>query len=148
MIGLTAYSRGDFVEARTHCERALEAPDTKPDPNVAQGFSADSIVSSAYLAPTLWVLGHVERARELINTATRRAAEIDVPAMADALHWKVDLEILRDDPAATLSAAESLEVSRKRTTWRTGSMWPNWPRLGPGVASTSPLAARRSFDRL
>jgi predicted ATPase len=110
MIGLTAYSHGDFVEARTHCERALEAPDTKPDPNVAQGFSADSIVSSAYLAPTLWVLGYVERARELINTATRRAGVIDVPAMADALHWKVDLEILRDDPAATLSAAESLEV--------------------------------------
>ena len=110
MIGVTAYFHGDFVEARTRCERALEAPDTKPDPNVAQGISADSIVSSAYLAPTLWALGHVERARELINTATRRAAEIDVPAMADALHWKVDLEILRDDAIATLSAAESLEV--------------------------------------
>jgi hypothetical protein len=110
MIGVTAYFHGDFVEARSHCERALEAPDTKPGPNVAQGFSADSIVSSAYLAPTLWALGHVERARELINNATRRIAEIDVPAMADALHWKVDLEILREDPVAALSAAESLEV--------------------------------------
>ena len=114
MIGVTAYFHGDFVEARTHCERALEAPDTKPDPNVAQDFSADSIVSSAYLAPTLWVLGHVERARELINTATRRAAELDVPAMADMLHWKVEMEILRDDPVATLSAAESLEVVAQR----------------------------------
>ena len=57
------------------------APDTKPDANVGQGFSADSIVSSAYLAPTLWALGHIERARELINAATRRAAEIDVPAI-------------------------------------------------------------------
>ena len=122
MIGVTAYFHGDFVEARTHCERALEAPDTKPDPNVAQGISADSIVSSAYLAPTLWALGHVERARELINTATRRAAEIDVPAMADALHWKVDLEILRDDAVATLSAAEFWKLSRKRTIWRNGSI--------------------------
>ena len=59
MIGVTAYFHGDFVEARTDCERALEAPDTKPDPNVAQDFSADSIVSSAYLAHSV-VLGHVE----------------------------------------------------------------------------------------
>ena len=131
MIGLTAYFRGDLVEARTYCERALEAPDTKPDANLAQGFSADSIVSSAYLATTLWALGHVDRARELINTATGRGAEIGASAMADALHWKVELEILRDDPVATLCTAESLERLARENEM---AQWINVARLAAGWA--------------
>ena len=58
---------------------------------------------------TSWALGEVERARELIDRASRRAAEIDIPAIADALFWSSYLEVWRGDPLATLSAAEALE---------------------------------------
>ena len=37
-LGLVAYWRGDFVEARTHCERALAARDLNPDPKVWERF--------------------------------------------------------------------------------------------------------------
>jgi predicted ATPase len=131
MLGLTAYFHGDFVAAQTYGERALDGPETKPDANVGQGFSADSLVSPAYLAPTLWALGHIERARELINAATRRAAEIDIPALADALHWKVNLEISRDDPVATLSAAEALDVAARENAM---AQWLSIAELASGWA--------------
>jgi tetratricopeptide (TPR) repeat protein len=131
MLGLTAYLQGDFVAAKTFCERALEAPDTKPDLNFGERFNADSLVSLAYLAPTTWALGQVQRARELIDAATQPAVEIDIPAMADALHWKVDLEILRNDPFAALSAAEALKVVVRESTM---AQWLNLAELTTGWA--------------
>ena len=62
-LGLVAYWQGDFVEARTHYERALAARDPNHDPKFV-GYSA---LASAHLAATMWQLGEVERARELIN---------------------------------------------------------------------------------
>jgi hypothetical protein len=55
-------------------------------------------------------MGEVERARELIEQANRRASELGYAAsMLHPLRWKVHLEILRGDPAAALSAAEALD---------------------------------------
>ena len=51
--------------------------------------------------------------------------------MADALHWKVDLEILRDDPVATLSAAESGSC---RARERYGAMAQRGP-IGRGLGA-------------
>ena len=59
---------------------------------------------------TMWQLGEVERARELIDEANRRARDLGhAPSMAHPLNWKSRLEILRGDAAAALSAAETLE---------------------------------------
>ena len=110
-LGMVAFWRGDFVEARTHHERALAARDPNPDPNaeVAQAGDASTWASSSFAA-TMWQLGELERARELINWATQRASEIGhIRSFADALFWKSYLEIWRGDPLATLSAAEALE---------------------------------------
>jgi predicted ATPase len=58
----------------------------------------------------MWQLGEVERARELIDAATRLAFKIGrLDGIADVLFWKSYLEIWRSDPAATLSAGEALE---------------------------------------
>ena len=111
-LGLVAYWRGEFVEARTQCERALAAPDLNPDPK-AWETSVDRVSTWApsCLAAIMWQLGEVERARELINSANRRASEVgDVGTIANALFWKSYLEIWRGDPFATLSAAEALEI--------------------------------------
>ena len=110
-LGLIAYWHGDFIEARTHFERALDARDPNPDPKMSEQFGDSSTWAAAQFAPTAWALGEVERARELINSATQRASEIGhVVAVVDALFYKSYLEIWRGDPLATLSAAKALEV--------------------------------------
>ena len=59
----------------------------------------------------MWQLGEVERARELTDSATRRASEVGhIGASANTLFWKSYLEIWRGDPLATLTAAEALET--------------------------------------
>ena len=109
-LGMIAYFRGDFLEARTHLERALDACNAQRQEE-APAASGDDIgaVAMSYLALTSWQLGEVGRARELIDAANRRAEEIGhVPSRANPLYWKSYLEILRGDPLAALRAAEAL----------------------------------------
>ena len=110
LLGLIAYWRGDFDDARAYCERALDAHDPNPDPKVREVLGDHSTYASSFLAATMWQLGEVERARELIDTSTRRASELGhTGAIGFALFWKSYLEVWRGDPVATLSAAEALE---------------------------------------
>jgi tetratricopeptide (TPR) repeat protein len=111
-LGLVAYWRGDFVDARTHYERALAAADPTHGPQLF-GYS---LLASAHLAAAMWQLGEFERARDLINSAIQLASETDhFRGLADVLFYKSWIEIWRDDPLATLSAAEALErVARER----------------------------------
>jgi predicted ATPase len=109
-LGLIAYWRGDFLEARTHYERAVAARDPSPDLDLLERFGDPGTFAASQFAPTAWALGEVERARELINTGTQRAWENGhIGAIADALFYKSYLEVWRNDPAATLSVAEALE---------------------------------------
>src|SRR4029077_63961 len=63
------------------------------------------------LAMTMWQLGEVERARELIDEVNRRARDLGhAPSMAHPLNWTSRLQILRGDAAAALSTAEELEA--------------------------------------
>ena len=144
---MVAFWHGDFVEARTHCERALDARDPNPDPKVRERFGDVSTYASSFLAATMWQLGEVERARELIDWATRRASEIGhIAAIADALFWKSYLEIWRGDPVATLSAAEALEpVAREHGMMQ----YLNEAELHSGWARgriNDPTAAQPRFD--
>jgi predicted ATPase len=109
---LICYFSGEFAEARTHCERALEASSPQRDQEARERSGEDTAtVAMSCLAQTTWQLGEVERARQLIDAANRRASEIGhVPSMGHPLYTKSYLELLRGDAAAALSAAEALEV--------------------------------------
>ena len=73
-LALACYQAGDFLEARTHCERALEACDPERDRETQERFhDATGPIVMSVLAVTMWQLGEVERARELIDQANRRA---------------------------------------------------------------------------
>ena len=111
-LAIITYNLGQFTEARTHCERALAARDPERDREARERFSEDSgLIAMSWLGVTMWQLGEVDRARELIEMANRRAAEIGhVPSMAHPLQAKFYLEFLRGDAAAALAAAEALEV--------------------------------------
>jgi hypothetical protein len=90
-------------------------------------------IVTSVLAVTMWQLGEVGRARELIDQATRRAIALDhAPSMAHPLFWKSHLEILRGDATAALIAAEALErLGREHGLpfWRTfGELSAGWAR--------------------
>jgi class 3 adenylate cyclase/predicted ATPase len=110
-LGLIAYWHGDFLEARTRCERAIiHAEDPNADPKVRERFGDPSTHAMSVLAASMWQLGEVERARELIDLAIYRASEGgNLADAANQLFWKSYLEVWRGDPAATLSAGEALE---------------------------------------
>ena len=111
-LALISYLHGDFVEARTHCERALAICDPEHEEEARERYGEyTGTVATACLAVTTWHLGEVERARELIEIANRRATELGhPPSMAGQLFQRCELEILRGDAAAALSAAEALEA--------------------------------------
>jgi hypothetical protein len=95
------------------------------------------------LALTAWQLGEVDRARELIETANRRAAELGhVPSMGYPLLFRSHLEVLRGDAAAALSSAEALELCAREhgmTLWRRwaklSSVWARGRLYGPAAAA-------------
>jgi tetratricopeptide (TPR) repeat protein len=109
-IALICHNVGDFAQARAHCEQALAACEPERDRDARERFSEDTgCVAMSILAITSWQLGEVERARELIEMANRRAAELGhVPSMAHPLQWKFYLELLRGNAVAALAAAEAL----------------------------------------
>jgi predicted ATPase len=110
-VAWACYQAADFLEARIHCERALEDCDPERDREAQERFhDAIGPVVMSILAATMWQLGEVERARELIEQANRRGSELDHrPSTAQPLNLKSRLEILRGDPAAALIAAEALQ---------------------------------------
>jgi tetratricopeptide (TPR) repeat protein len=122
-LAIISFGLGEFAEARTHCERALTACDPERDREARERFSEDTgLTAMSWLASTMWQSGEVDRARELIETANQRAAELGhVPSMAHPLQAKFFLEFHRGDAAAALAAAEALEaLSRQHgmANWR------------------------------
>ena len=110
-LAQACYLSGEFLEARTHCERALDACDPEREAETRQRFTDDTgPIAISLLAMTMWQLGEVEGARRLIDEANRCAKDVGhAPSMAHPLNWKSRLEILGGDAAAALSAAETLE---------------------------------------
>jgi tetratricopeptide (TPR) repeat protein len=112
-LGLICFFHaGEFAEARNYYERALEACGPGRDQETRERFGDDTgTVAMTGLAMTSWQLGEVERARELIEQANRRAAELGHgPSMATLLLGEAYLAIVRGDASAALAAAEAMEA--------------------------------------
>jgi class 3 adenylate cyclase/tetratricopeptide (TPR) repeat protein len=111
-LAIIAFVLGDFVEARAHCVRALGTCDPERDRESRERFSEDTgLIAMSWLGVTEWQLGEVDRGRELVEMANRRAEELGhVPSMAHPLQARFFLESLRGDAVAALGAAEALEV--------------------------------------
>src|SRR5262249_27206972 len=111
-LALISYFLGNFLEARTQCEKALDACDPQRDQEARERFTDDTgTLALSVLAGTSWQLGEIDRARELIDAATRRATELGhFPSIALPLLWRCNIENWRGDAAAALNAAEALAV--------------------------------------
>ncbi len=76
-LALACYQAGDFLEAQIHCERALETCDAERDRETQERFhDATGPIMMSVLAVTMWQLGEVDRARELIEQANQRGREL------------------------------------------------------------------------
>jgi hypothetical protein len=100
------------------------------------------------LAITSWQLGKIDRARELIEAANRRAADLGhVPSMGYPLLFRSHLEVLRGDPAGALSSAEALESCAREHGMM---LWRRWAALSSAWARgrlIDPTAAATEFRR-
>ena len=133
-LAIICYGLGAFAEARIHCERALAACDPERDREARERFSEDTgLIAMSWLAVTMWQLGEVDRAREMVESVNRRAAELGhAPSMAHPLQAKFFIEFLRGDATAALAAAEALVVLGREhgmPHWRaTAELYVVWAR--------------------
>jgi class 3 adenylate cyclase len=148
-LALIGYFSGDFPDAQTHCERALEGCTPGHEEKARERFGeyTGAPVMSC-LAITSWQLGEVDRARELIELANRRAAELGhVPSMGYPLLFRSHLEVLRGNAAAALSSAEALGSCAREYGM---TLWRRWAALSSAWARGrlhDPAAAAAEFRR-
>ena len=151
-LAIISYGLGEFAEARP-----IASGRSKPATPSAIGRRANASARTPArrrcpgLAVTMWQLGEVERARELIEAVNRRAAE----GSATLRRWPIrsncqilQLEMQRGDAAAAPAAAEPTRGSRARA-WD-GAFSPR-AELFVGWARgrlPDPAAGRQNFGRL
>jgi predicted ATPase len=112
MLGLILLNRGELKAARSVLECALGNTASQRDGETPFLFDWDTdgeASAAAYLALAEWHLGEIERARQLIQLAIRRADKLGhIATVANVLFFKTVLESRRQDVSATQQAAEAL----------------------------------------
>ncbi|WGD54210.1 adenylate/guanylate cyclase domain-containing protein [Bradyrhizobium sp. CB1650] len=84
--GVTCWFGGDYLNARTHLERALAIYDAEPDPATFRMSALDlPFVILRFLALVLWPLGKIDRARRLAAEAVSAQGEKRALSQANAL---------------------------------------------------------------
>ncbi|WP_164936977.1 adenylate/guanylate cyclase domain-containing protein [Bradyrhizobium vignae] len=84
--GVTCWFGGDYLNARTHLERALAIYGAEPDPATFRASALDlPFVIMRFLALVLWPLGAVARARRLAADAVSASGEKRALSQANAL---------------------------------------------------------------
>ncbi|WFU83256.1 adenylate/guanylate cyclase domain-containing protein [Bradyrhizobium sp. CIAT3101] len=84
--GVTCWFGGDYLNARTHLERALAIYAAEPDPATFRASALDlPFVIMRFLALVLWPLGLTARARELAAEAVGASGEKRALSRANAL---------------------------------------------------------------
>lgn len=84
--GVTCWFGGDYLNARTHLERALAIYGAEPDPATFRASALDlPFVIMRFLALVLWPLGAIARARRLAADAASASGEKPALSQANAL---------------------------------------------------------------
>jgi len=150
IYGVTQWVAGDFIEGRSHLEKALAIFNPERDRDLAFRFGQDVGVSAmVYLAIALWPLGEVERARELIDAATRRIAILGHLATSTfgLMHSAMCEIIARNvDSAAPLAKAlSSVAHEHGIALWiGFGAFLEAWVEFRSGSPETGLLNMRRA----
>jgi tetratricopeptide (TPR) repeat protein len=152
ILGVVLLFLGDLQAARSVLEQALGDYVRERDGDTLFRFGNDTQASATnFLALTEWHLGELERARELIDGSTRRAAELGhVAAVAGASLYRTIIECRRGDVPATRLGAESLlalaEDHNMKTYADLGQVYANWARGRQFDAEAGVLGLRRALE--
>ena len=153
-VGFTSLLEGDFTEARKILEQVLQTYVPERDREAQYRFTVDTRVRAAqYLAHTSWLLGGVDRARELIEEAVARAEESGyAPNQVNVYFFKAMLETLRNDAAAALRTSETLvELSQEHgfgMFLALGLLSSSWARARLGDWGTGDDGVSPGFSRI
>ena len=109
-LGLTCLFQGELPLARSHLERALADYAPQRDLDARRLFGTDpGITARTFLGLLAWLNGDVDQGRRLIDQAVREGDETGHVGMISTNRlFLTRFEVNRDDPAATLPAAEAL----------------------------------------
>src|SRR6266436_2510164 len=116
LLGATAWFRGDYLQARLHLERAIEAYDSERHARLALRFGQDvGVCARVYLALVLWAVGETRGALRQIGAARSLALQSGhVPTIAYMRVHECALACLRADPAAAMLPAKAVvDISRQ-----------------------------------
>ena len=107
-LGETLFFLGDFIQARTHLERAVALYDPqKRRPHRA--LTDPGVSSLSMLAGTLWMLGYPEQARQKSTEALRLAEALAHPhILASALVIATHVHQLQQEVRTTQAHAEAV----------------------------------------
>jgi predicted ATPase len=109
-LGQTCSWLGNLSEARRHLEKTIGDYDPERDREARVRFGLDTrAVATSFLATTTWLMGEVEHARQLIDEAICRAAEIShIPTVALVNTAKLALHVFSRDAAAVARASKAM----------------------------------------
>jgi DNA-binding response OmpR family regulator/class 3 adenylate cyclase/predicted ATPase len=135
LLGVTAWFRGDYLRARLHLERAVEAYDTDRHAALALRFGQDvGVCAMVYLALVLWTVGKTRAAHRQIDAARALALQSGhVPTIAYMRVHECALACISADPRAALPLAQAVvDISRQHglPLWLVGGTfclgWSQW----------------------
>jgi tetratricopeptide (TPR) repeat protein len=116
LLGFTCLNQGDFGNALSHLQDAIRIHDPQRDHEAKFRFAVDpGAWSAVWLADAYWLVGELEKAREVLNDARRRAIDAgDAVALAVHYDFEAMFETLRGDAEAVRQAAQlCINVSRE-----------------------------------
>lgn len=134
ILGFVSLLLGDLKAARTTLEQALGDYVFERDRETLFRFGNDTRVSATnFLALTEWHLGELERARQLSDESTCRAAELGHAAsLSGAFFFKTMIENRRGDVLATRASVNSLLAVTQEHNLKTyadlAQVYANWVR--------------------
>lgn len=114
--GATCWFGGDYLNARTHLERALAIYSAEPDHETFRGSTLDMpFVIMRFLALVLWPIGKTDRARRLAEEAVRASADKRALSRANALVHKAVFDGLCGGPLQQTETILALGLARDHT---------------------------------
>ena len=108
IMGMTLLTMGRFAEARTHLQRCLDLSPSNPQTAKFPGHD-DRATALSFLAGSLWLMGHPDRARTAASQALARAQEVGQPTtMAFVRYWEAIYGGYGSDPHGAAARTEAL----------------------------------------
>src|SRR5271165_3655237 len=154
IYGVTQWFAGDFIEGRSHLEKALAIFNPERDRDLAFRFGQDVGVSAmVYLAIALWPLGQVDRARGIADATAVRIGQLSHLATSTygLMHCAM-FEIIgrKVDRAAPLARAlSSVAHEHGIALWVAfGAFLEAWVGLRSGVPNIGVTNLRRAATLL